>query len=109
MKFEQIIVHEQGFVRRLRCHELMRAFPKTFCSNDELLTRCVLAPLYANSKSDFVLYLTTNDPGCCLSAVFLQYKLKLEHQIWQALAQGAWHVVEGLQEIGFGFRALLEF
>lgn len=22
---------------------------------------------------------------------------------------GAWHVVEGLQEIGFGFRALLEF
>jgi len=78
VKFEQIIVHEQGSVRRLRCHELMRAFPETFCSNDELLTRSVLAPLYANSKSDFVLYLTTNDPGCCIPAVFLPYRPKLK-------------------------------
>lgn len=108
MKFEQIIVREQGSVRSLRRRELMRGFPKTFCSNNELLTRCVLAPLYANSKSDFVLYLTANDPGCCLSAVLLQYKPKLEHQVWLALAQGAWHIVEGLQEIGVGFRAFLE-
>lgn len=81
--------HEEGSVRNWCGHELMRAFPKTFCSNAELLTRCVLAPLYANSKSDFVLYLTANDPRCCLSAVLIQCKPELEHQLCLALAQGA--------------------
>lgn len=81
---------------------------RTFYSNDELLTGCVLAPLYPNSKSDFVLHRTENFLGCCLS-VLLQCKLKLEHQVWLALTLGAWQIVESFQEISFGFNAFLEF